>query len=64
VAVINDCRGVFMATTAVEKDIEDYKTKTASKTTIAKIQNTFTKFINSSAGKILKKNGDTMKVRI
>jgi hypothetical protein len=54
-------QGVFMATTAVEKDIEDYKTKTASKTTIAKIQNTFTKFINSSAGKILKKNGDTMK---
>lgn len=53
-----------MATTAIEKDIEDYKTKTASKTTIAKIQNTFTKFINSSAGKILKKNGDTMKVRI
>eukprot|EP00890_Picochlorum_soloecismus_P001291 jgi/Picsp_1/2162/NSC_05627-R1_protein len=54
-------QGVFIATTAVEKDIEQYNTKTASKTTIAKIHNTFTKFINSSASKILKKNGDTMK---
>jgi hypothetical protein len=62
VSALKSMQWVFLATSAVEQDIEEYNTKAASQTTLKKIQNTFTKFVGASASTVLRKNGKSMKV--